>query len=923
MRETSRGFLRRVLFVGAMFLVACTDARPKNPPISRSSLALTGPVTVHGLVRDNLDNPVGAATVAFVAPTDAGAKQTTTDSSGNYSLDNIDPATTYSVVVTPPSSSALLPQTIVGESFLQATNTFDVVLVPVGGAYAVSGQVTDSSGAPLANVNVTLSGTTSGLGSASASTDSTGHYSVHVLPGDYNVGFYASFSSSTLTVVVVNPDAGGDAGRGSRVTNSYSTINLYGYPLSVAGTTTFNFSLPTRSLTGQVVDVDGHPVAGASVSLPMDWSMSLGGSGVDGGPGSIYGWLSGNATADADGRFHFTVVPGTGNVVASAPDRPSVSYPITLVDDADITIKFSASVTVTGQVTDSSGAPLANVNVTLSGTTSGLGSASASTDSTGHYSVHVLPGDYNVGFYASFSSSTLTVVVVNPDAGGDAGRGSRVTNSYSTINLYGYPLSVAGTTTFNFSLPTRSLTGQVVDVDGHPVAGASVSLPMDWSMSLGGSGVDGGPGSIYGWLSGNATADADGRFHFTVVPGTGSMQVTPTAASGLMPFTITGYDLVDDTSLVIAVQFAAQSVTATLPANGTLTTDTTGNGATPSDPVATIVETPVAGLVIIDESPITQDPPSGYVFLTQQVNITAPDATDSSNPLVLTFLLDGSRLNPGEGADDVQMFRDGVPVPDCSLAGDAPPCVSERGMAGDDVRFVVLTNHASAWNFGVKLSDTPDSGVFGAGGVGGQETGGISGGPVGAGAGGWVGSNGGLGGAPTSGMGSGGTISASAGTGGSGGSAGPGGMTASTGGSGPSGQGGSIGLADASVDGGSIDGALSDSATAVAADASGEVGATVLADAGADDLRSTAIDASAAVDGGQIAASDSGSQISFDAVTTTQQQAGVDASTAPAAGSGCSCHIGSHDENASHGWLVALLAFGMIWGRGRWKKHRR
>jgi hypothetical protein len=100
---------------------------------------------------------------------------------------------------------------------------------------------------------------------------------------------------------------------------------------------------------------------------------------------------------------------------------------------------------------------------------------------------------------------------------------------------------------------------------------------------------------------------------------------------------------------------------------------------------------------VIVEDAITETPPSGFSFLGQQVDITAPNGT-VANPLVLTFSVYAPAMDP----NDVEIFKDGVPVGPCVTAGANPdPCVESRTTQGaDNIVIVVRTSTASPWNFG-------------------------------------------------------------------------------------------------------------------------------------------------------------------------------------------------------------------------------
>lgn len=139
--------------------------------------------------------------------------------------------------------------------------------------------------------------------------------------------------------------------------------------------------------------------------------------------------------------------------------------------------------------------------------------------------------------------------------------------------------------------------------------------------------------------------------------------------------------------------------TGAVSAGGTLSTD---SQTTPLAPVATSVTSPVAGSVTIDT--VASDPaPTGYSFLGQQVNITAPDAT-TADPLVLVFQIDASLLTGGVDATSVLLFRNGSLLSDCDplATGASPdPCVASRvTLPGGNAQVTVRTSQASHWDFG-------------------------------------------------------------------------------------------------------------------------------------------------------------------------------------------------------------------------------
>jgi hypothetical protein len=141
------------------------------------------------------------------------------------------------------------------------------------------------------------------------------------------------------------------------------------------------------------------------------------------------------------------------------------------------------------------------------------------------------------------------------------------------------------------------------------------------------------------------------------------------------------------------------AVSETAPPGGTVST---GADATPTAPVQTEVTVPGGGAVSITQGQSSESVPPEYTLLEQQLDITAPPQT-AANPLVFTFELDASVLAAaGLAVGDVAIYRNGVPVADCTGAGATPdPCVVSRTSQPDgDGELVVRTSHASTWGFG-------------------------------------------------------------------------------------------------------------------------------------------------------------------------------------------------------------------------------
>jgi hypothetical protein len=129
----------------------------------------------------------------------------------------------------------------------------------------------------------------------------------------------------------------------------------------------------------------------------------------------------------------------------------------------------------------------------------------------------------------------------------------------------------------------------------------------------------------------------------------------------------------------------------------------TGAEATAAVPVVASIVPPigVTGALTVDMQ--DSDPaaaPSGFSFFGTQLVIEGPVAT-VADPYIVTFTVDVSELTVAP--EDVQVFRDGAPVADCTDPADAvpDPCVESRGDTADgDAVITVRTSHFSEWALG-------------------------------------------------------------------------------------------------------------------------------------------------------------------------------------------------------------------------------
>lgn len=175
----------------------------------------------------------------------------------------------------------------------------------------------------------------------------------------------------------------------------------------------------------------------------------------------------------------------------------------------------AAQVTVTGRVTDASGAPVASADVDLfeaqNGTKVNLGGQNDNTDAAGNYSLVVSPDVYHVEVEPPASRSELAAMIERD-------------------------VLLASSLALDFVLPRGShLTGRVTGPDGAPIAGVDLDFVDPFSGRQAATGPD--------------DTAADGRFAVTVLPGTWHVAFGPLPGTGIGPLRVDAVDLVADATL--------------------------------------------------------------------------------------------------------------------------------------------------------------------------------------------------------------------------------------------------------------------------------------------------------------------------------------------------------------------------------------
>jgi protocatechuate 3,4-dioxygenase beta subunit len=387
-----------------------------------------------GRVVDANNKPVSGVAVKLSGSRAATA---TTDASGNFLFADLPRGGGYAL--TPARQFYVFSPA--SQSFNNLTADGQQSFVMTRALHTLAGRVTEG-GAGLAGATVTLSGAQA----ATATTDAAGNYSFANLPAgsDYTVTplkTHYTFAPPSQTFAALDADARAD----------------------------FAATLNRHQITGRLMKQDGTGLAGAGVTLS--------------------GGQTQTATTDSNGAFFFTNLPdGASYTVTPALVNYTFAPASKSFDDlgADQAVAFTGTLnkyTLSGQVSDPAGKPLAGVTVALSGAQA----ATATTDAAGNYSFTNLPAAANYTVTASKADYTFA----------PASQTLNNLSSNQTVNFAG-------------TLNLYTISGRVVDAKNAGLPGVAVALT--------------------GGQSATATTDAAGNFSFKGLPAGANYTATPMLA---------------------------------------------------------------------------------------------------------------------------------------------------------------------------------------------------------------------------------------------------------------------------------------------------------------------------------------------------------------------------------------------------------
>jgi Ca2+-binding RTX toxin-like protein len=317
------------------------------------------------------------------------------------------------------------------------------------------------------------------------------------------------------------------------------------------------------------------------------------------------------------------------------------------------------------------------------------------------------------------AARTETAKLTASDGASDNILGSSVAIDGDTIVAGAYGANSQQGAAYTFATTgaaARFETAKLSASDAQDADSLGESVDIDGDTIIAGAGTDriDDPGSVYAFARTGSAARTE-TTKFTATDGANGDELGTAAAisgdailAGARQDDIeTNEDQGSASVFFTSVPPPPGSVEEEVTGGETVTTDPDGTGPTEETPVQTEIVVPddTAGTITVNPEP-AGSPPSGFSFFDHQVDLSGPPAPSAAEPYVVTFALDESLLgstSPG----DVQVFRDGVPVADCTAQSDAvpDPCVADRGAGDDgDVLVTVRTTQFSDWNFGLDLA---------------------------------------------------------------------------------------------------------------------------------------------------------------------------------------------------------------------------
>ncbi len=335
-------------------------------------MMLAGPLaaqyTISGTVRDPANTPVANVDVLLYTEQGdpiGGINPGLTNASGFYTLGSGGqiPSGTYNVGFEPPSSTDLLPKMVTG--VVVAGNTTLNTTLELGNH--VTGFVHDTTGTGIPDIDMNAYYESNGQ-SITLMNDNTG-------PN----GSYDLLLPASLLRLVYRPVSG----------ENLVPVELRN--VNITGDTTINVTLRAGFvISGTVTGPGGAPVINADIDVEDSFT-------------GLKLYTPGDNTGN-NGGYEIRIPSGTFNISVQADPVdhlvPAIYYNVVIVGNTVIDFALTAGYILSGTVRDQSAAPVANADIDVKITATGVHifTPSDNTDSTGIYRVVIPAGTYDIDY---------------------------------------------------------------------------------------------------------------------------------------------------------------------------------------------------------------------------------------------------------------------------------------------------------------------------------------------------------------------------------------------------------------------------------------------------------------------------------------------------------------------------------------------
>lgn len=499
------------------------------------------PPSVKGKVYFN-GSPVNMASVsihtAAYSSTAGEFTSATTDSSGIFKGGVLNSGSYFiDIIPSPMTNAGILPTRNLAVTVnYGSTNTsnFDTPISMVAAKKTITGTVTKPDGTAVTDATISAFSINAANGASQANVDGSGNFTMLMGAGKYQVMVMSQMGGSQPSWGYFD----------SPVTVSFSQAD------TVVESQTVNFQVTNLSstITGRAIFPDGTPLG-----------MSDGGIGA-----SVAGGYGANMTTNfgSNGAFSLKVAPNytyqlnlwNSNQLYGAPDIATVTIGDGETKDIGTITLQSKTAVISGTVTDSNGAVIANQWVNAWRPT-GSGWSNAQTDASGNFTLRATAGVWFVDCMGGVDMS--------------GGATKKYIKTQAPQRLVVADNETKANTNFSLALADATIRGTVQDASNNIISINTFAFANDVNRSVSTSGIMSGYSDLGGSVS-------NGVFAVQVPAGTYQLGVMMPPGSSYTPSTTT-------TITVAAGETKTGQIITVLPNNATISgtvVDTNGTALT-------------------------------------------------------------------------------------------------------------------------------------------------------------------------------------------------------------------------------------------------------------------------------------------------------------------------------------------------------